>query len=210
VRFVGGWERLYPVGIPANMVFGLALGVAIVRYRLVEITVLMRRAVLYTLSSVALAPFLILAIHAVARAGRGDGTGSFGAALLAAGALVAGLPLLRRLEGLLERVMFHREHGVRNALLQLARGLGDVTDVAGVARVLARGLVNEIPLRSAGLYLPDAPGDRFWGASATWPPARTSSRCRRPCIPRCSRGWRRGSACSSPTTSCCTRRPTPR
>ena len=163
VRFVGGWERLYPVGIPANMVFGLALGVAIVRYRLVEITVLMRRGVLYALSSLALAPFLILAIHAVARAGRGDGTGSFGAALLAAGALLAGLPLLRRLEGLLERVMFHREHGVRNALLELARGLGDVTDVAGVARVLARGLVAEIPLRSAGLYLPDAPGDRFWG-----------------------------------------------
>jgi signal transduction histidine kinase len=162
VRFVAGWERLYPIGIPANMVFGLALGVAIVRHRLVEITVLMRRAVLYALTSLALAPFLILAIHAVARAGLGDATGSLIAALFAAGALAAGLPVLRKLEALLERVMFHREHGVRNALLELARGLGNVTDVPGVARVLTRGLVDQIPLRSAGLYLPE-PDGRFWG-----------------------------------------------
>ena len=162
VRFVAGWERLYPIGIPANMVFGLALGVAIVRHRLVEITVLMRRAVLYALTSLALTPFLILAIHSVARAGRGDATGSLIAALIAAGALAMGLPLLRKLEALLERVMFHREHGVRNALLELARGLGNVTDVPGVARVLTRGLVDQIPLRSAGLYLPEADG-RFWG-----------------------------------------------
>ena len=61
--------------------------------------------------------------------------------------LAAGLPVLRRVEGLLERVMFHPEQGVRKALLGLARGLGAVTDVAGVARVLTRGLVAEIPLR---------------------------------------------------------------
>lgn len=163
LRFIAGWERLYPIGIPANMVFGLALGIAIVRYRLVEVTVLVRRAVLYALTSLTLAPFFIVAIHAVARAGQGDTAGSFVAALVAAGTLVAALPLLRKVEALLERVMFHREHGVRNALLELARALGDVSDVVGVASVLTRGLVAEIPVRSAGLYLPDIPGDRFWG-----------------------------------------------
>jgi len=162
VRFIAGWERLYPIGIPANMVFGLALGVAIVRHRLVDITIFMRRAVLYALTSLALAPFLILMVHAVARAGRGDSVGSLVAALIAAGALAAALPLLQRLEVLLERVMFHREHGVRNALLELARALGDVSDVAGVATVLTRGLVAEIPVRGAGLYLPEVPNGPFW------------------------------------------------
>jgi signal transduction histidine kinase len=57
--------------------------------------------------------------------------------------------------------MFHREHGVRDALLQLARELGNVTDVHGVARVLTRGLVDKVPLRSAGLYLPDRVDRRF-------------------------------------------------
>ena len=163
VRFVAGWERLYPLGIPANMILGLALGVAIVRYRLVEVTVLVRRTVLYALSGLALTPFLLIAINAVARAQRGDSTGSLVAALLAAGALVAGLPLLRRLEAQLERVMFHREHGVRSALLELADALNDVSDTVSVACVLTRGLVAEIPLRSAGLYLPEAPTGRFWG-----------------------------------------------
>ena len=163
IRFVAGWERLYPIGIPANIFFGLALGLAIVRYRLVEISVVMRRAVLYTLASLALVPFLIVAINAVARAGRGDVGGSLVAALIAAAALAAGLPLLRKVELLLERVMFHREHGVRNALLGLAHELGNATDVAGVARVLTHGLVDEIPVRSAGLYMPDPPDTRFWG-----------------------------------------------
>jgi signal transduction histidine kinase len=163
LRFVVGWERLYPIGVPANMVFGLALGVAIVRYRLVDVTVLVRRAVLYALASLALAPFAVIAMLAFARGGRGDGVGSPVAALIAVGALAAGLPLLRVLETRLERVMFHRQHGVRDALLALARQLNEVTDVQGVARVLTRGLVTVVPVRSAGLYLPDPVDHKFRG-----------------------------------------------
>ena len=163
VRFVAGWERLYPIGIPANMVLGLALGVAIVRHRLVEISVIVRRTMLDALSGLALTPFLIVAIHAVARAQQGDRAGSLVAALIAAGALVAGVPLLRMLEAQLERVMFHREYGVGSALLELADALGEVSDTASVAFVLTRGLVTEIPVRSAGLYVPEAPSGRFWG-----------------------------------------------
>lgn len=164
VRFLVDWERLYPLGIPANMVFGLALGIAIVRHRLVEITVLMRRAVLYALTSVAVAPFVVVAINIVARAGRAhDAVASVVAALVTVGALAAGLPVVRKLEALLERLMFHREHGVRDALLELARTLGNATDLRGVAAVLTRGLVTDIPLRSAGLYLPGPADPAFRG-----------------------------------------------
>src|SRR5256885_875552 len=96
---------------------------------------------------------------AVALAGEGGGVGTAVRALIAVGALAAGLPVLRKLEALLERVMFHREHGVRDALLELARELGTVTHVRGVGSVLTRGLVVKVPLRSAGLYVPE-PGDR--------------------------------------------------
>ena len=167
LRFVVDWERLYPIGIPANMVFALALGVAIVRYRLVEITVLMRRAVLYALTSLALAPFVVIALNVAARVTRGDGLGVLVGALIAVAALAAGLPVLRKLEALLEGVMFHREHGVRDALLGLARELGTVTHMRGVGSVLTSGLVTKIPLRNAGLYLPDA-GDRRFGCLARY------------------------------------------
>ncbi len=162
VRFIVGWENLYPVGIPANAIFALALGIAIVRYRLVDITVFMRRAVLYALASLALAPFVIGATYLSGRDGGGfHGAGPMAAALIAVGALALAMPLLRKLEALLDRVMFHREHGVRDALLELARELPGVTDVRGVARSLTRGLVTEIPLRSAGLYVPDPGVQRF-------------------------------------------------
>ena len=163
VRFIVGWEQLYPIGVPANMIFGLALGVAIVRYRLVDVTVLVRRAALYALAGLALAPFAVIAMHAFARRGRGDGVASAVAALIAVGALAAGLPLLRALEARLQRVMFHRQHGVRDALLALARQLNEVTDGQGVARVLTRGLVSVVPVRCAGLYLPDSEDHKFRG-----------------------------------------------
>src|SRR2546426_7187524 len=45
VRFMFGWDWLYPVGIPSNAIFALALGVAIVRYRLMDVGVLAKRIV---------------------------------------------------------------------------------------------------------------------------------------------------------------------
>src|SRR5207244_3652630 len=65
VRFLFRWDWLYPVGIPSNAIFALALGVAIVRYRLMDIGVLAKRIVLYLLTSVALAPILFLGLWAL-------------------------------------------------------------------------------------------------------------------------------------------------
>ena len=64
VRFIldRGW--LYPIGIPTNAFFALALGVAIVRYRLMDVGTLVRRLVLYLVTSAALAPVLVLGLFA--------------------------------------------------------------------------------------------------------------------------------------------------
>src|SRR5881396_678061 len=105
VRFLFRWEWLYPVGIPSNAIFALALGVAIVRY---------------LLTSVALAPILFLGLWALdqfvdrpATALTPDGFGvdtlTRDAAILLLVFTVA-LPLLRKLEGGLERLMFRRRH----------------------------------------------------------------------------------------------------
>src|SRR5204862_56984 len=59
-RFMLRWDWLYPIGIPSNAVFALALGVAIVRYRLMDVGVLAKRIVLYLLTSAALAPIPVL------------------------------------------------------------------------------------------------------------------------------------------------------
>jgi signal transduction histidine kinase len=170
VRFMLSWDWLYPIGIPTNAIFALALGVAIVRYRLINIGVLAKRITLYLLTSVALAPVLFLGLWlfdqmvldrpAASMPATGVGTLTRDAVILLLVFTVA-LPLLRRLEGGLQRLMFRRRHGVRDALVKLTKELGSLLDVGALGRTLTEGLVTRVPVLSAGLYLYDAAADRF-------------------------------------------------
>src|SRR5207249_8595357 len=62
VRYIFGWEALYPIGIPCNAVFALGLGLAIVRYRLLDLGMVAKWAMLYMLTAATLGTFLIAAI----------------------------------------------------------------------------------------------------------------------------------------------------
>ena len=169
-RFMLRWDWLYPIGIPSNAVFALALGVAIVRYRLMDVGVLAKRIVLYLLTSAALAPILFLGLWGLDQVALGrpsasmpaDGVGTLtrDAAILLLVFTVA-LPLLRKLEGGLERLMFRRRHGVRDALVKLIKELGSLLEITALARTLAEGLVTRVPVLSAGLYRYDAAASRF-------------------------------------------------
>ena len=169
-RFMLRWDWLYPIGIPSNAVFALALGVAIVRYRLMDVGVLAKRIVLYLLTSAALAPILFLGLWGLDQVALGrpsasmpaDGVGTLtrDAAILLLVFTVA-LPLLRKLEGGLERLMFRRRHGVRDALVTLIKELGSLLEISALARTLTEGLVTRVPVLSAGLYRYDAAASRF-------------------------------------------------
>jgi signal transduction histidine kinase len=157
VRFLVGWERLYPIGIPSNALFALALGVAIVRYRLLDIGILAKRLVLYLLTALALAPCLFFGLYVVESAIPGR---PFAPNLRYVTALMLGfmaaLPLLRRLEDGLSAVMFAREHGVRDALVALSKDLASVLDIATLGRALTEGLTTRVPVLHASLHLHDA------------------------------------------------------
>ena len=163
VRFILDWGWLYPIGIPTNAFFALALGVAIVRYRLMDVGTLVRRLVLYLVTSAALAPVLFLGLFAVDHvlvrrptpAGAELGLVIRDALMLLLVFTVA-LPLLRRLELALERLMFRRQHGVRDVLVALGRELPSLLDPSALARTLTEGLVGNVPARHASLHVRDA------------------------------------------------------
>jgi signal transduction histidine kinase len=158
-RFTLGWEALYPVGIPANALFALVLGVAVVRYRLMDIGIAVRRAVLYGLASLALAPLVFVTVHLTA-----DFRGRFAglATPAAAVAIIAlALPLLRKLEHLLDRLIFQRQHGVRDTLVRLANSMPAIMDVPRLAAALTQDLLTDVPVRHAHLYMRDGDGDAF-------------------------------------------------
>ena len=170
VRFMFGWDWLYPVGIPSNAIFALALGVAIVRYRLMDVGVLAKRIVLYLLTSAALAPILFAGLWGFDQVGLGRPSAAIaseGVGTLTRDAIIlllvftVALPLLRHLERGLERVMFRRRHGVRDALVRLIKELGSLLEVSALGRTLTQGLVTRVPVLSAGLYRYDAAADRF-------------------------------------------------
>jgi signal transduction histidine kinase len=162
VRFILDWGWLYPIGIPTNAFFALALGVAIVRYRLMDVGTLVRRLVLYLATSAALAPVLFLGLYAVDQLAvrRPPVPGDEVALLIRDGLMLlivftVALPLLRRLELALERLMFRRQHGVRDVLAALGRELPSLLDPAALARTLTEGLVGNVPARHASLHLQD-------------------------------------------------------
>jgi signal transduction histidine kinase len=162
VRVILEWSWLYAIGIPASAFVALALGTAIVRDRLMAVGTLARRLVLYVATAAALAAVLFPGLYAVDHllvrrsSPGGDDLGRLVRdALMLLLAFTVALPLLRRLELALERLMFRRQHGVRDALVALGRELRTQLDPVALARTLTEGLVAGVPARHASLHVRD-------------------------------------------------------
>ena len=173
IRFILGWEWLYPIGIPSNAIFALALGVAIIRYRLMDVGVLVKRALLYLLTSFALAPVVFLGLSAAERLLPGQHLeANLRYSIILLGALAVALPLLRKLESGLDRLMFQHRHGVRNALITLGKELASILEVKVLGQRLTESLVTRIPLTHASLKLYDPAADAFvrdvWASSGAF------------------------------------------
>jgi signal transduction histidine kinase len=154
LRFIFGWERLYPIGIPSNALFAVALGVAVVRYRLWDVGALVKRSVIHGFTLLVLAPVVVAGTVLAGWLAPGDLPGVLVALVLVALAL----PLARRVERWCERLMFAREHGVRDALTALSKDMASILDVQRLGEALTEGLVHRVPVTYAALYRHDGPG----------------------------------------------------
>jgi signal transduction histidine kinase len=147
-RSIFGWEALYPPGIPANAVFALALGVAILRYRLMDVRLLAKRALVYLLTAVAVLPAMVAAlllVHRLAPADGGGGERAVRDGLVLGLLFVLALPVLNRVNAALDRLMFRHRRGVRDALVALGNELPRLLDPQTLADTLTSALVRRIP-----------------------------------------------------------------
>jgi signal transduction histidine kinase len=166
LRFIFGWDALYPPGIPANAVLAVALGVAILRYRLMDVRVLAKRLVGYCVTAVVLSPALLVALLLLHLWGSdGDGRALRAAELVARDgpvlglAFVLALPLLSRVGRTLDRLMLRRQHGVRDALVALGNELPQLVDRQRLADRLTSALVTQIPAAHVSLHVIDEASD---------------------------------------------------
>lgn len=159
-RFVFHWDWLYPPGIPANLLFSLALGVAVLRYRLMDVRLMAKRLIFYLLASLALSPALfvgLMLLHGWPFDGRAGALSDVEPVvrdgLMLALAFVLALPVLNRVGAALERVMFRRQHGLRDALLSLSNELPHLHDRQSLADTLTAALVTGIPAAHVSLHV---------------------------------------------------------
>ena len=106
-RVVPEAEHVYPIGIPANMVFALVVGTAILRYRLFDVSAVMKAVAAYSMVWAVSVCLLVGVLAMVARPGWGATLNGWLAlaSVAVAFTLILG-PLGRRLDRLIRRVIF--------------------------------------------------------------------------------------------------------
>lgn len=157
-----GIGRLYPVGIPTNMACALLLGIAIVRYRMFDVSAVVRRVTVSASVSVAATAALVLATWSLEEA---FGLRAASAVwILAPVGLALGLlltPLGRPVADRVERLMFSRPHGCHDTLVHLSRRFNGLLSSERVVDTLVAGLVQGVPVTHAALLLEGPDDDAF-------------------------------------------------
>jgi len=157
-RFVPAADLVYPLGIPANMVFALMLGTSIVRYRLFDVNVVVKKGAIYLLLWGVLTSVLV----AAEQYADWDQLNPLWV-ILPLGFVMTMLvsPLGQRLEERIERVMFSRRRGCYETLLDLSKRMGSILDFGRLMETLVHGLVRGVPLTHCVLMIYDAERSAF-------------------------------------------------
>ncbi|PYM76577.1 MAG: hypothetical protein DME03_08705, partial [Candidatus Rokuibacteriota bacterium] len=157
-RFVPAADLVYPMGIPANMVFALMLGTSIVRYRLFDVNVAVKKGAVYLLVWGVLTSVLVAAESYA----DWDQMNPLWI-ILPLGFVMTMLvsPVGQRLEESIERVMFSRRRGCYETLLDLSKRMGAILDFGRLMETLVHGLVRGVPLTHCVLTIYDAQRSAF-------------------------------------------------
>jgi PAS domain S-box-containing protein len=161
-RFVTSADQIYPLGIPANMLFALLLGTSIVRYRLFDVTVAVKKTTVAAALGAALTASLALAAYALGWRENLDALPTLWV-VVPLGIVLTLLvsPLGRHPEELVERLMFSKRRGCYDTLLDLGKRMGAILDSGRLAETLVQGLVRGVPLTRCVLMTYDPATDCF-------------------------------------------------
>src|SRR2546421_3177181 len=155
-RFVPAADHMYPVGIPANMIFALMLGTSIVRYRLFAVTVAVKKTAVYALVGTLLTGALALMTKVVEDYFHLKEASALWM-VVPVGAVITVLmsPLGRGLDDRIQRLTFSKRRGCYETLLQLSKRMSSILNFNELVDTLVHGLVRGIPGTHATLMIHD-------------------------------------------------------
>jgi len=155
-RFIPAADLVYPVGIPANMVFALMLGTSIVRYRLFAVAVAVKKTAVYALVGTVITILLGVAVS-VTEDYFDLKEASALWVIVPVGAIITLLlsPLGQGLDDRVQRMMFSKRQGCYETLLHLSKRMSSILNFNELVDSLVHGLVGGIPATHATLMIHD-------------------------------------------------------
>ena len=156
-----GLERLRALTAVAGLALPLALAVGILRYRLFDIDVIIRKTTSYAILTALLALVYfgsVVVLQGVLSPITGDSTAAVVLSTLLIAALF--LPLRRRVQGVIDRRFFRKKYDAEQVLARFAATGRDETDLDALTVELLRVIQETMEPESVGLWLRPGEGSK--------------------------------------------------
>ncbi|MCE7984365.1 MAG: GAF domain-containing protein [Caldilinea sp. CFX5] len=168
---VGVDESLYALLIYPLLLLPLSLAIAILRYRLFDIDVIIRRTLIYGVVSALLTAIYIssvVALQTLFRLLTGQSSG-IAIALSTLGIAALALPLRNRIQTAIDRRFYRQKYDAQQTLARFVAGLQNQTDLAGLAAGVRDVVQETLQPTGVEVWLVADPTDSTAGAEPTVP-----------------------------------------
>jgi signal transduction histidine kinase len=161
-RFVPEAQRIYAIGIPANLILALMLATSIVRYRLFDVAAAVKKTAVYGAVCLVVTSFLVLVTQTLEKYFDLQGMSPLWI-VVPLGVLITMLlsPVGQGLEDLIQRMMFSKRRGCYDTLLDLSKRMSSLLDFRKIVDTLLHGLVRGIPLTHCVLLIYDRAANSY-------------------------------------------------
>jgi hypothetical protein len=152
------WWLGLPLSAIVNLAFPVCLGIAITRYRLFDIEIIIRRTLVYSILTLTLGLVYVGCI-VVSRTLVAPLTGGSELAIVASTLAIAALfnPLRRRIQNLIDKRFYRRKYNAANVLAAFGATVRDETDLEQLTAALMRVVETTMQPEFVGLWLRDTP-----------------------------------------------------
>jgi signal transduction histidine kinase len=161
-KYIPAADQVYPMGIPANMVFALMLGTSIVRYRLFAVDLAVKKGAVYGLVGAVITGTLFLVTRTTERYFDLNDIDTIWV-VVPLGFVITLLltPFGQSLEDRIHRMMFSKRQGCYQTLLVLSKRMSAILNFNELVDTLAHGLVRGVPVTHATLMIYDPNTNQF-------------------------------------------------
>src|SRR5262249_1383151 len=151
-------DKVYPPGIPANMICALVLGMAIIRYRMFDVSVAVKKYSMYALAGGLITGALAVATRVAEQAFDLEAKSALWI-VIPLGLIITVLmgPFGQAIEDRVQRLMFSRRRGSHDTLLALSTRMGRILAM----NALVHGVLRGVPLTHCALLLEAEEGRTF-------------------------------------------------